>query len=183
MKPSQSAMEALQPGELPGVELPENQAIWMNDAYQVHVTVFQPTNGEGGELVHMSIKRRDKLALHDWRDLQWIKNQIVGPEEEAFEIYPPESQLVDTSNQYHLWCIRGFHMPIGFRSGRMVSEASVTNEFGANTQRKFAPHVRPRDLAERQAEFVKLASEPGMARRALLGSNSDEETNTDSKSC
>jgi hypothetical protein len=41
--------------------------------------------------------------VHDWRDLQRIKNELVGPECEAVELYPAESRLVDTANQYHLW--------------------------------------------------------------------------------
>jgi len=31
---------------------------------------------------------------------------IVGEEHEAFEVYPAESRLVDTANQYHLWVSR-----------------------------------------------------------------------------
>jgi hypothetical protein len=52
----------------------------------------------------LSIKRHDKEAFHDWRVFQRIKNAILGEEWEGVEIYPAESRLVDTCNQYHLFC-------------------------------------------------------------------------------
>jgi hypothetical protein len=42
--------------------------------------------------------------------LQWIKNDVLGENVEAFEIFPAEGRLVDTVNAYHLW---GF--PAGYR--------------------------------------------------------------------
>jgi hypothetical protein len=53
---------------------------------------------------HLSIKRLDKEPIHDWRDLQEIKNMLVGKQYEAVELYPAESRRVDSANQYHLWC-------------------------------------------------------------------------------
>lgn len=103
--------------------------IWMNDKYQVN-----RREGEEG-LVHLSIKRRDKKALPDWRDFQAIKNQLIGPECEAVELFPAESRLVDTANQYHLWGVRtpGFRFPFGFNDGRMVTDEPL----GKSVQRPF----------------------------------------------
>lgn len=56
-----------------------------------------------GPMHHLSIRRNDRKPVHDWNDLQWIKNQLVGPEFEAVELYPAESRLMDDANQYHLW--------------------------------------------------------------------------------
>tara|TARA_R100001082_G_scaffold71060_1_gene40499 strand:+ start:3516 stop:4049 length:534 start_codon:yes stop_codon:yes gene_type:complete len=53
---------------------------------------------------YLSIKRLDREPINDWRAMQKIKNAIVGKEWEAVEIYPAESRLVDTANQYHLFC-------------------------------------------------------------------------------
>ena len=53
---------------------------------------------------YLSIKRLDREPINDWRAMQKIKNAIVGNEWEAVEIYPAESRLVDTANQYHLFC-------------------------------------------------------------------------------
>ncbi len=92
-----------------------NDEIYMNDTYQVNVR-------RSSAITHLSIKRRDKQPIHDWRDLQEIKNRLVGPEFEAIEIYPAESRRVDTANQYHLWVLpAGAAVPFGFQS-RCVSD-------------------------------------------------------------
>jgi hypothetical protein len=101
------------------------QEIWINSRYQVNVD-RDPPHGFGPDtpIVHLSIKRLDKIAIHDWRDLQRLKNELLGPEIEAIEIYPAESRLVDTSNQYHLWAFpAGRTVPIGWTDRAIVSEA------------------------------------------------------------
>ena len=114
-----------------------NDEIWLNDRYQASVRRrtgegwFDETeecyNGfptENGEVVWLSIKRKDKDPIHDWRDLQRIKNDICGPASNAMEIYPAESRLMDTSNQYHLFVFQN-PIPIGFvrRAVRTPEEA------------------------------------------------------------
>lgn len=127
--------------------------IWINSRYQVHVTHL----GEGpfGPGVHLSIKTHDKAARHDWRDLQRIKNELVGPECEAVELYPAESRLVDTSNQWHLYCFPEFVFPFGYQD-RLVSEA----RWGKARQRPWPKEDKPPDLASAevlQAQYEKLA--------------------------
>ncbi len=63
------------------------------------------------------------MTEHDWRDFQRIKNELVGPEAEGVELYPAESQLADSANQYHLWVFdgSGFRFPFGFND-RLVSD-------------------------------------------------------------
>jgi hypothetical protein len=92
-----------------------------------------------GEWVHLSIKDHGRSARHDWRDFQRIKNELVGPEYEAIEIYPAESRLVDTCNQYHLYVFKTWRPPQGFRV-RLVAEGR--SSIGAQ-QRPF--EVRPPD--------------------------------------
>jgi hypothetical protein len=96
----------------------KNDAVFLNDTYQVNVRVMEKTY-HGMPVVWLSIKRIDKEACHDWRDFQEIKNQLVGPECEAVELYPAESRVVDTANQYHLWVVADpkFRWPLGFRHG------------------------------------------------------------------
>ena len=71
--------------------------VWQNSLYTVIVSV----NPEHS-MAKLSIRRNDREAVHDWRDLQRIKNELVGPECEGFELYPAESRLVDTANQFWL---------------------------------------------------------------------------------
>jgi hypothetical protein len=78
-----------------------------------------------------------------WRDLQRIKNDLVGPECEAVQLFPAESRLVDTSNQYHLYVCNDPAHRVGFGYGeRLVYEG---NDHGA-VQEPFEDHVRPDDL-------------------------------------
>ena len=55
-----------------------------------------------GEMTELSIRRNDRKPSMDWRDMQWIKNQLLGPEIEAVQIFPAESRLMDAANQYYL---------------------------------------------------------------------------------
>ena len=100
--------------------------LFVNSRYQVAM------RETGAASCHLSIKRLDQAPIHDWRDLQRIKNELVGPECEAVELYPADSRLVDTSTQYHLWCSRDptFRFPIGF------AERLVTYDQGSHAQRE-----------------------------------------------
>jgi hypothetical protein len=73
--------------------------VWGNDLFQA--TVERLPNG----WIYISLKRHDRAAVRDWRHLQSIKNEVAGPEREAFELFPAESRLVDGANQYHLWVL------------------------------------------------------------------------------
>jgi hypothetical protein len=99
-----------------------------NDTYTVVRRELAP------DLKWLSIRRNDRSAIHDWRDLQEIKNQLSDPEWEAIEIYPAESRLVDDANQYHLWVMP--KIGIGFDQGRRVSEKPET-ETAKYEQRPF----------------------------------------------
>lgn len=95
-----------------------------NDAYQVMVRVLP--EGEHGMpclVVHLSIKRLDREPIHDWRDLQAIKNELVGERFDAVELYPAEDRLVDTANQYHLWVFASkWRLPLGWKTRMVTSE-------------------------------------------------------------
>jgi hypothetical protein len=93
----------------------EKSNVFKNDIYQVDKREYG--DGSDVKLIHLSIKRIDRQPIHDWRDLQEIKNQLVGEECEAVELYPAESRRVDSANQYHLWCVNDpyFRFPFGFK--------------------------------------------------------------------
>lgn len=84
--------------------------VWVNDIYQVQ------TRPDKSGFLHINIRRRDGgPILRDWRHFQQIKNELVGPECEAVELYPAESRLVDTTNKFHLYASTDptFRFPIG----------------------------------------------------------------------
>jgi hypothetical protein len=75
---------------------------FVNDLYQVQLTPCGPDDS----CYQINIRRRDGAAhLRDWRHFQQIKNEVVGEEREALELYPAESRKVDTSNKWHLWVL------------------------------------------------------------------------------
>lgn len=109
------------------------QAVFMNEHYQVNVErIPVPFGPHTGDVVWLSIKRRDRESIHDWRDLQAIKNALVGEEHEGFELYPAESRLVDTANKFHLWVFADpkVRLPVGFRT-REVMDAPAAAAQGA----------------------------------------------------
>jgi uncharacterized Zn finger protein len=97
--------------------------LWINDKYQVAVR-------RRGELLHLSIRTLDRSPIFDWRDMQQIKNQLAGPECEGVQLFPAESRLVDSANQYHLWVVTD---PTYRFPGRVITEDSI----GSSVQRKF----------------------------------------------
>ena len=116
--------------------------IWLSDKYQVAVRrrtgqgpfdateeCFNGFTEKWGEAVWLSIKRLDKAPMRDWRELQRIKNDILGPESEAIEIYPAESRLMDTANQTHLFALHHSFVPFGFTK-RAVRGADGTYGLG-----------------------------------------------------
>ena len=114
---------------------------YRNSRYHVALWFDGADDHPMGKWIHLSIKDHDRTARHDWRDLQRIKNELVGPEYEAIEIYPAESRLVDTANQYHLYVFMTWRPPQGFYS-RLLADGK--SQFGPNAvQRPF--EVRPPD--------------------------------------
>ncbi len=105
----------------------ERVSVWANDVYEATVEHMR----EGW--AYITIKRYDRHAIRDWRHLQSIKNEVVGAEREAFEIFPAESRLMDTANQYHLWVLpEGEAIELGDRE-RTTATAADIQEFNRQT--------------------------------------------------
>lgn len=122
--------------------------VWINNLYQV-VIYFNVISEESGwaQMHWLSIKRLDKDWVHDWRHLQRIKNDLIGPEHEGVEMYPAESRLVDTANQYHLFVLAQphVHFPFGY-GNRLVGEGGkFKTTVGKGDQRPFEPDAIPDD--------------------------------------
>jgi hypothetical protein len=120
--------------------------VFVNDWYQV--TMYEDA-GPDGAVNWLVIRRRDSAPVHDWRHLQQIKNDLCGPEREGIEIYPAESRLVDTANQYHMYVFpSGARVPFGYLE-REVSDAPHEG----NRNRPFADP--PKDLNAKVAEITR----------------------------
>ncbi len=113
-----------------------------NSRYIVHI--YPPKQQYPGvpghpRTLHLSIRHVLNIAITDFRDFQRIKNELVHPEAEAVQVFPAESRLVDTCNQYHLFVTvpdsfgkvpveqvdwtEGI-LPIGYFYGRDVAETT-----------------------------------------------------------
>ena len=77
----------------------------------VHVTkCWETTDGKYSILYdkvngyeHLRVSRVDDKPIHNYMDLQEIKNDLFGDDVVAVEIYPRKSDFTDGSNTYHLW--------------------------------------------------------------------------------
>lgn len=89
--------------------------------------------------MHLDFKRNDRAAVRDWRHFQAIKNAVAGPDREAIEIFPPEDNLFDGANQYHLWVLpSGMQSALGFAGPADVLPASDTMDRAIYTSRRRA---------------------------------------------
>ena len=83
----------------------KRETLYKSEHYQVAIDKT-PEHGLNGVIVwHLSIKRNDKEPILDWRDMQDIKNKLIGPEHEMMQLFPAESRLVDSANQYHFFAL------------------------------------------------------------------------------
>lgn len=114
----------------------KNVECWSNDEYIVHVN-RDANHGFGdtipGGMFELSIRRVDRGAERDWRKFQQIKNQLIGEENEAVELFPAESRLRDAANQFWLY---GFNDPrVTFPFGMMGRVVNDGVEVGPSKQR------------------------------------------------
>lgn len=122
--------------------------VWANDLYDCQVRYLEPQLGRSGP-VHLSIKRMDRNPIRDWRHMQAIKNEVIGSEREAVEVFPRESRLVDGSNQYHLWVMpEGVDVPLGFGERAVGTDADMRRKLrrlgidpGKARQRDWQPGI------------------------------------------
>lgn len=99
---------------------------WNNDKYQVAIFEAEVYAEDFPAMWHLSIKRHDRAPVFNWRDIQTLKNELIGPENEAVQLFPAESRLVDGANQYHLFVLKDpeIRFPFGFKE-RAVTEESI----------------------------------------------------------
>lgn len=89
--------------------------VWKNNLYIVQVVSERTAWGQVDRLL---VRRNDAQPIRSWSDMQRIKNELRGPERVAIEVYPPESELVDSAHIYHLWVLpEGFSLPFRLERG------------------------------------------------------------------
>lgn len=105
--------------------------LYLSEHYQVAIRKDPPHGFAGAIIWWLSIKRIDREPIMDWRDLQAIKSQLCGAEAEAIQLFPAESRVADTSNQYHLFVFMRMggkrlpRLPVGFQAGLVLDETKA----------------------------------------------------------
>lgn len=141
------------------------QQIYLNSRYKVFVkwngvekiTNNHLKNKEICGIMHLSIKNHFNSPIHDWREMQRIKNEICGTACEGIEICPSKDKLVDTCNQYHLWVLPPYcSLDIGYTDRLVCYESKKEiNKFinnlklkNKNIQRDWEKHHKDENLKD-----------------------------------
>lgn len=98
---------------------------WSNDLYNVLVTTHDGNDmTDFHNILHLEISSLTKEEPNK-KHKQLIKNEIVGFEEQAIELFPAQSRLESLVFRCHLWCVYGFKFP--FELIEEVEEAIKEN--------------------------------------------------------
>jgi hypothetical protein len=83
---------------------------WLNNIYSAQVYV---RTTPWGQIIHLAVRRHDGGEVQGWDPLQRIKNELIGPDRIAIEIYPSDSLVNDEANMRHLFVMpEGFDLPL-----------------------------------------------------------------------
>ena len=76
---------------------------WLRDVRQVRKNrVFCVLIRPHHHGVHLAVSSLSGVRP-GWREMQRIKDDILGSEATAVEVYPPSSQVVDEADMFHIW--------------------------------------------------------------------------------
>lgn len=114
------------------------QETWANSLYLIQINRnARHQLGDGvvdhGGMFELTLRRQDRGTDIDWRHVQQIKNQIVGEQHEMVQLFPAESRLRDSANQYWFYGFNNaeIEFPFGMK-GRVVNDG---NDHGKSKQR------------------------------------------------
>ena len=83
-------------------ETARDTEIYFNNLYVVLLRRFYSSE-MNCKMVYLSLRRQDRRPVRNWGHLQRIKNELVGEQYQAIEVFPPHTLKIDACNQYHLW--------------------------------------------------------------------------------
>ena len=85
----------------------------LNNRYSVQIS---DEATEWGLVIHLWIRRHDGEMVRSWADMQRIKNEIIGEDRVAIEVFPAQQDLVDDANIAHLWVLpKEFVLPFSLK--------------------------------------------------------------------
>lgn len=99
----------------------EIRRVAANDLYAV---LIRPVATAWGDVHHLAIRTASNLEP-PWRDKQRIKDELFGPEFTAVEVMPPQTEIIDEADMYHVWVLpAGFALPFSIFDRRHESAAA-----------------------------------------------------------
>ena len=91
---------------------------------EVSVQIYE-VQTDWGVVDHLLVRPHNGLPIRDWYKLQKIKDDVVGADRVAVEVFPRSVDLRDAGVAiYHLWVLPpGFELPFGMHlpGGGMVA--------------------------------------------------------------
>ena len=115
---------------------------WGNDRYTVNVHLI---DSDRDGFVELAVHNHNRTPHVPWRHLQQIKDEVMGPEREAVQLFPADDRLVDTANEYWLYVypvgkapMRDRRTKVGMDHGRNVAY-DMPDGFGKSRQ---APEMK-----------------------------------------
>lgn len=76
---------------------------YRNAVFSVLVRKIE-TGAASGSVIHLAISSLSG-ERPTWWEAQRIKNDLCGEDTTAIEVYPPQSQVVDGADMFHLWVL------------------------------------------------------------------------------
>ena len=61
--------------------------------------------------IHLRIRRIDDKPVINYMDIQQIKDDLLGKNVEAIQVFPKRNDFIDNSNTYHIWTWKGIKIP------------------------------------------------------------------------
>jgi hypothetical protein len=59
-----------------------------------------------GGVVHLAVSSLTQVRP-TWPEMQRIKDELAGSDATAVEVYPPQSEIIDEADMYHIWVLPG----------------------------------------------------------------------------
>ncbi len=142
---------------------------WGNAWYQVVLRVRPPVPpAVEVPIAQLSIKRWDREQVFEWRDLQRIKDDILGTGIEAMQLFPASDRIVDTANQYHLWALPiGMTFGVGYFDGRLTDADPETQDMLDKMDESL--RNRPDYVGAKQAPREEHHTDEGLPNVGLAG--------------
>ena len=78
----------------------------------VFVVMVREIDTAWGPVSHAWVRTVSEATDITWAEKQRIKDELFGRSRLAIEVFPPQSEMVDAANLYHLWVLpAGFALP------------------------------------------------------------------------